>query len=140
MPRRLALAAAAILAAFSAAAAQEQQQEVGISGERDFRIYCATCHGEDAKGNGPASFGLSVEPPDLTRLSRRNGGTFPRDRIEALIDGREELAAHGSREMPIWGEWFKMEAAEGLGGAEGPETVVRRRIRAVIDYLETIQE
>ncbi len=103
-------------------------------------MYCASCHGDDGKGGGPASFALSVPPPDLTALSRGNNGLFPRERILALIDGREEVAAHGSREMPVWGEWFKMEATEGLGGAEGPESSVQRRVVNLVDYLESVQQ
>ena len=143
MRHRFAIAIAAFLAllvGLPAALAQESTPEPGVSGERDFRVYCASCHGEDDKGGGPASFGLTVEPPDLTGLSQRNNSAFPRERILNLIDGREEVAAHGTREMPVWGEWFKMEAAEGLGGAEGPESSVRRRVNNLVDYLESIQQ
>jgi mono/diheme cytochrome c family protein len=143
MKHKLALAIAAAIAlllGLSAANAQEQEQEIGVSGERDFRMYCASCHGENAQGNGPTAEVLTIAPPDLTGLTKGSDGTFPAERIEKLIDGREEMAAHGSREMPVWGEWFKMEAAEGLGGAEGPETEVKRRITNVIDYLQSIQE
>ncbi len=47
---------------------------------------CAVCHGGDAQGGGGAGVaGLSKTPPDLTRLSVRNGGTFPAtDTLEAL--------------------------------------------------------
>jgi mono/diheme cytochrome c family protein len=109
MRPRLAIAIAAflvLLVGLPAALAQESTPEPGVSGERDFRVYCASCHGEDAKGGGPASFGLTVEPPDLTGLSLRNNSAFPRERILNLIDGREEVTAHGTREMPVWGDWF----------------------------------
>lgn len=116
------------------------QNEGGVgTAERDFRLYCSTCHGENGRGDGPKTFGLSVPPPDLTGLSRRNGGAFPRERLQAIIDGRETLKNHGEREMPVWGVWFKMEAEEDLGGAEGDEGTVQRRIRALIDFLETLQ-
>ena len=111
-----------------------------ISAERTFDLYCADCHGESGHGDGPKAFGLSVAPPDLTRLSVRNGGVFPRGRLQAIIDGREALKNHGDREMPVWGVWFKMEAEEDLGGAEGDEGTVQRRIKGLIDYLESLQE
>jgi mono/diheme cytochrome c family protein len=110
------------------------------SGEADFNMYCADCHGEDGRGNGPRAFVLTVPPPDLTRLAERHGGTFPREQVSALIDGRASISGHGSREMPVWGKWFKIEAEEGLGGAEGDEGSIRKRINALVDYLITIQE
>jgi len=109
------------------------------TGEHDFRLYCSNCHGEGGRGDGPKTFGLSGPAPDLTRLSERNGGVFPRERLQAVIDGREVLKNHGDREMPVWGVWFKMEAEEDLGGAEGDEGTVQRRITALIDFLETLQ-
>lgn len=109
------------------------------TGEHDFRLYCSNCHGESGKGDGPKTFGLSGPAPDLTGLSERNGGLFPRERLQAIIDGREILKNHGDREMPVWGLWFKMEAEEDLGGAEGDEGTVQRRITALIDFLETLQ-
>jgi mono/diheme cytochrome c family protein len=120
-----------------------QEQDEGASGvgtaERNFRLYCSNCHGESGRGDGPKTFGLSGPAPDLTGLSERNGGVFPRARLRAIIDGREVLKNHGDREMPVWGVWFKMEAEEDLGGAEGDEGTVQRRITGLIDYLETLQ-
>lgn len=109
------------------------------SGEADFRISCSSCHGEYGRGEGGKAFGLSVEPPDLTTLSRRNGGVFPRERLRGIIDGREDIKVHGDREMPVWGQLFKLDAEEGLGGAEGDETAVERRIEALIDFIESLQ-
>ena len=120
-----------------------QEQDESASGvgtaEREFRLYCSNCHGEGGRGDGPKTFGLSGPAPDLTGLSKRNGGVFPRERLQAIIDGREALKNHGDREMPVWGMWFKMEAEEDLGGAEGDEGTVQRRITALIDFLETLQ-
>jgi hypothetical protein len=120
-----------------------QEQDEGLttspSAERAFALYCANCHGEGGRGDGPKVFGLSGTPPDLTRLTKRNGGVFPRERLRAIIDGREALKNHGDREMPVWGVWFKMEAEEDLGGAEGDEGTVQRRIMALIDFLQTLQ-
>ena len=52
-----------------------------------FNLYCATCHGRDAKGRGPVAQSLKTPPPDLTLLARRNGGLFPRGRVKAAIAG-----------------------------------------------------
>ncbi len=67
--------------------------------------YCATCHGIDAKGNGPMAPSLLVQPPDLSTLTNRYGGTFPVARIVTRIDGRDPLVSHGSA-MPIYGDFF----------------------------------
>ena len=136
-----ALAALLLIAAPRQPHAQEPEGggNAGITAERNFHLYCASCHGEDGRGEGPKVFGLSKLPPDLTTLSARNGGVFPKERLHRIIDGREEIKRHGEREMPVWGRWFKMEAEEGLGGAEGDEGTVRRRIGSLIDFLETMQ-
>jgi mono/diheme cytochrome c family protein len=120
-------------------AAAQENTNAGVSGEGDFNMYCASCHGEDGKGNGPKAFGLAVKPPDLTTLTARYG-SFPRERLVKIIDGREVMPGHGDREMPTWGVWFKAEAAEELGGAEGDEATVKRRIDNLLDYIESLQK
>ncbi len=90
-------------------------------------------------GRRAKAFGLSVEPPDLTTLKARNGGVFPRERLLCIIDGREDIKVHVEREMPVWGQWFKMEAEDGLGGAEGDEATVRKRVESLIDFIESLQ-
>jgi len=101
-----------------------------MSGGDLFQFYCATCHGGDAKGHGPAAEALRTEPPDLTTLSRRNGGRFPFDRVRQFITN-DGLAtrAHGSREMPVWGPIF---LAQDLSDA-------RTRIENVTLYIESLQ-
>jgi mono/diheme cytochrome c family protein len=119
---------------------QEESQGAGGSGEHAFQLYCSNCHGDGGRGDGPMALDLSVPPADLTKLSARNGGVFPRERLQGIIDGREIVKNHGDREMPVWGKWFKMEAEEDLGGAEGDEGTVQRRITDLINFLETLQE
>lgn len=109
------------------------------SAEADFRMSCSSCHGEDGRGAGPKAFGLSIEPPDLTTLKARSGGVFPRERLRRIIDGREDIKLHVDREMPVWGELFKMDAEEGLGGAEGDNATVQKRIDSLIDFIESLQ-
>lgn len=110
-----------------------------VSAEAAFAHYCAPCHGDDGRGNGKLTFGLSKPAPDLTHLTVRNGGTFPRERVARLIDGREQTDAH-NREMPIWGNWFKLEAEEGFDGPAGEEAKIRKRIDDLVDLLESMQE
>jgi hypothetical protein len=63
----------------------------------------------------------------------RNGGVFPAEAVRAYIDGRESPAAHGDRQMPIWGDVFR-------GAEQGTaERTVRRRIDALVKLVETLQ-
>ena len=78
-----------------------------IEGAEIFRHYCASCHGVDGRGHGPASVALKHGAPDLTRIAQRNGGTFPFQRVKEIIEGKQSgPQAHGSREMPVWGPIF----------------------------------
>src|SRR5690348_11097592 len=76
------------------------------SGREMYTQYCAACHGKDGKGAGPAAPALKTAPTDLTGLSTRNGGSFPETKVVHVIDGSDTVAAHGSRDMPVWGEVF----------------------------------
>jgi mono/diheme cytochrome c family protein len=99
-------------------------------GSRLFRTYCATCHGATGRGNGPLADQLRRMPPDLTQFTRRNGGTFPGERVHRIVDGRD-VPSHGDREMPVWGDIFK------LGSSSA---AVKARIDAIVRYLAGIQE
>jgi len=78
-----------------------------IRGPALYKAHCAACHGSDAKGTGPMAQSLKVKAPDLTRIAARNGGKFPLARVERIISGEDQLpAAHGTREMPLWGPIF----------------------------------
>jgi len=110
-------------------------------GKREYETRCALCHGINAKGSG--SFGelLQITIPDLTTLSRRNAGIFPVARVYGVIDGREEVKAHGPREMPIWGNHFTFLSGEDRYNYRNiNEKFVRSRILALIDYLNRLQE
>jgi mono/diheme cytochrome c family protein len=102
-------------------------------GQDIFSFYCATCHGVDAKGHGPVAAALKKPPSDLTLLSRRNRGTFPRDRVFAFIaNGGDTLGnAHGSSQMPVWGPVFV--------SLDPSDTRAVMRIENVVRYLESIQ-
>ena len=108
-------------------------------GGNDYGTYCASCHGESGRGDGPVAEFLAMIPADLTQLSRKNGGKFPAERVAQVIDGRQEVNIHGPRDMPVWGDWFDVEAeSPGLRASER-EIVVQERIKALLAYLETIQ-
>jgi mono/diheme cytochrome c family protein len=90
----------AVLTFAVSASAQDQDRDMG---KIEYQSNCASCHGIDAKGDGPVSGELKKRPPDLTVLAKKNGGVFPLNFVYRIIDGRDEIASHGSREMPVWG-------------------------------------
>jgi mono/diheme cytochrome c family protein len=104
------------------------------NGEDLFLHYCAVCHGKDARGGGPAASALKKAPADLTQITRRNNGKFPELRVQNVINGEDVLAAHGSRDMPTWGEALRSLQATGQTGGTS-----ELRIYALIKYLESIQ-
>lgn len=109
--------------------------ETVSAGQQYFVRYCSACHGVDGRGDGPAAPALRTPPADLTRLAQRRGSHFPVAEIAAFIDGRTVVPAHGSREMPVWGERF----GEMVGGGSLGEEVVRGNLLVLIEYLKTIQ-
>jgi mono/diheme cytochrome c family protein len=114
-----------------------QEMEVIMAGELEYQQYCAVCHGVDAKGYGIMSKFLTIAPSDLTQASKKNGGRFPFWQIYRIIDGREEVRGHGTREMPIWGARFRSQAG---GDDTGSRSQVAGRILGLVFYLQHIQE
>ena len=103
------------------------------SGKAMFKQYCASCHGADAKGRGPATPTLNTRVPDLTTLSKRHDGKFPHEYVQNVLRFGPGYAAHGSPEMPVWGPIFQY-----LENYD--ETAVRQRIKNLCDYIEALQE
>lgn len=147
---RMAAAAAclAALPALAASPATAQQQSLAPrtaieNGRIEFMAKCAVCHGADARGEGPYAMFLTVEPTDLTQLAAGNGGTFPFGEVYSAIDGRANVDAHGTREMPVWGLEYNEEAKSYYRRLLGPvnaENYVTSRILYLIRYLESIQD
>lgn len=134
----LALGAGTSLAVADPVRAEPPQEAVRAlieMGKQYYDTNCATCHGLNAEGGGPAARSLKVAPPDLTRISSRRDGKFDVDELARFIDGRLLPGAHGSREMPIWGSVFAGESGNGTIGDE----VAKGRIVALLEYLRTIQ-
>ncbi len=90
-------------------------------------------------GDGSVVELLKRSPPDLTPLSRKNGGVFPIDRVCQTIEGGT-VTAHGSREMPIWGRDYRIQGAEhDMDVPYGPEAYVRTRLLWPVEYLSRLQ-
>jgi mono/diheme cytochrome c family protein len=102
-----------------------------LNGVDLFKEYCAVCHGNDAKGSGPAADALKKRPADLTQLARKNNGEFPELHVMNFIKGQDVVASHGSRDMPIWGSIFSSMSSN--------QDLVQVRTYALVKYIEQLQ-
>lgn len=110
-------------------------------GRREYRDNCLNCHGEKGDGNGPYAQLLTKRAADLTVLAKSNKGIFPFARVYETIDGRQQVKAHGERDMPIWGNVYRAKAGEYYMDMNyDPEIYVRARILALIEYLSRLQK
>lgn len=123
-----------------AAVAQNADDDAKVD-SREFVNSCASCHGLDGKGAGFLTRVFrGVDPGDLTLLAQNNGGTFPLEDVFAVIDGRAEVAAHGDRKMPVWGDRYMGATMTEWGPDELNELRIRSRIYGLVYYLQSIQE
>ncbi len=102
------------------------------TGEQMFKQYCATCHGADAKGNGPLAPFLKTQPPDLTTLAKRHLGKFPYEYVANILEFGPGVSEHGSSDMPTWGPIFRYYDKQN-------ERIVKQRIRNLCNYLASLQ-
>lgn len=100
---------------------------------KEFAADCAGCHGADGKGNAA---GMRAVPGyravDLTQLAKEDGGKFPRQKVFDTIDGRDRIRAHFRGDMPRWGSQYQLDSNDPAN--------VKRRIDAMVDYIESLQE
>lgn len=108
----------------------EETAQKNEAGRRLFMQYCATCHGTEAKGDGPTAKTLKKAPADLTRIEKVNG-KFPAARIQRVIAGDDMLESHGSRDMPVWGTVLRRKSGPGFATLE---------IYNLTKYIESIQQ
>lgn len=113
--------------------------QAGLTDGKELYVeLCAVCHGVDGTGDGPAAPALADPVPDLTLIKTNAGGVFPREGVEKTIRGQDDVTAHGTLEMPVWGQIFtdlrpdrKMVARRALA---------EQRIQNLTSYIETIQK
>jgi mono/diheme cytochrome c family protein len=144
MPNRIHVAFVAGLlatAAFGIAQTNTQIKDVPInptsaaSGKQMYNSYCATCHGIDGRGSGPAAVALKDHPTDLTTLARDNGGKFPDAHIYDVLRFGVETPAHGTKDMPVWGP-----ALRSLDqGSSMADVIEQQRIANLTNYLRSLQ-
>jgi len=102
-----------------------------VKGQKLYAKYCSSCHGTQAKGDGPVAASLKNRPPDLTAIQRK-GEMFPFNKVAVAIDGEktDRAEAHGTNTMPVWGTIFRRtsSAAEKEGD-----------VYALTRYIQSIQ-
>ena len=141
---RMSVVVASLLGTVGPAVAQQasspaQTKRVDF-GRAEYRARCATCHGLTGKGDGPTAAYLTRKTADLTTLSKNNNGILPVTAMYLVITGDTELPGHGTREMPVWGNAYRVEAAQHhLEWPYDVEGYVRARILALIEYIDRLQ-
>jgi mono/diheme cytochrome c family protein len=150
MSRRFIILAAAILLAVPVAILSGQETSTSAlneapvkkvpapytrasSGKDMYVAYCASCHGKDGKGNGPAASALKSVPTDLTQLAASNGGRFPENHVSQTIKGDFATPSHGSKDMPVWGSIFASMGTSSDGS-------MQLRIRNLTKYIASLQQ
>jgi len=139
MFHRIAVPILALVVILGVATAQNTQvQKVPVtstnpaSGQEMFNNYCAVCHGKDAKGSGPAASALKKSPADLTTLATRNSGKFPDLKVARYIEGLDQVDAHGTRDMPMWGEMFR-------SIDKSNSSITQMRVSNLVAYVKSLQ-
>jgi mono/diheme cytochrome c family protein len=102
-------------------------------GKQMYTAHCAACHGLQGKGDGPAAPALKTTPTDLSQLARKNSGKFPDNHVYSSIRGEVGVPAHGSAEMPVWGNVFRFVSG-------GHEAEVQQRLVNLTAYVKQLQQ
>jgi mono/diheme cytochrome c family protein len=104
-------------------------------GHKYFMRYCASCHGINGMGDGPVAKSLAKPPANLRMLSDKYGSPLPAAKLADVIDGRDAVRAHGTAEMPVWGERLYA-----VGQGDRGELGISEIIGKLVAYLDTIQD
>lgn len=111
--------------------------QVNAAGKELYHQHCSVCHGVDGKGNGSlydansTDKSVRVPPADLTLLSQRNGGKFPVARVRDAIYSKGPIPAHGTPDMPAWGDVFY--------SSKSDPKLIEARVRNLTAYIESLQ-
>jgi hypothetical protein len=113
------------------------QQAALTDGEELFQELRASCHGVSGKGDGPAASALAKPVSNLTVLASNNDGVFPMKQIEDSITGKSQIVAHGTIDMPVWGQRF--EELRPDWKLYRRKALARQRIYNLALHIESIQ-
>jgi mono/diheme cytochrome c family protein len=104
----------------STASAQPAEEPSVRRGKEHFKIFCADCHGLDARGSGPVAALLKIQPSDLTHL-RQKDGHFDAERVFKAVAGRHRVGE--KKDMPVFSENLEFGT-----------------VLDIVEYLKTIQQ
>ncbi len=121
-----------------------QLAQAGMSslGKQEYDSNCASCHGRSGKGDGPLAGYLEKKPTDLSQIMKNNNGVFPFTLLVKVIDGREVIALHGTRDMPAWGHEYNDKASQyyqDFFGKYDSEAFIKARVLALAEYIHSLQ-
>jgi mono/diheme cytochrome c family protein len=122
------------MSAIAVLASIAQARAADLDAAALYRSNCAACHGVTGFGGGPVASSFSVLMPQLATLAQRNRGVFPQDYVLRIIDGREPMMAHGTRNMPVWGSIF-----DARHQGDGETTSTAFLIEAIVEYVKGLQ-
>lgn len=118
-------------------------------GAQEYALHCASCHGESGRGDGYLAQTLIIAPPDLTSITRRNGGAFPvSDVYQIIVSGRKTGSVHVTGQMPVWGAHYALDLSQSVGllgaedGGDADEdaaATIHARVTALINHIMTLQ-
>ncbi len=133
----LAVVGASFVVAGPALAEDDKDKMELEVGKQQYMKYCATCHGPSGTGEDGVASRLFTKPPtNLTLLAKNNGGKFPMMEVINIVKGDQPVAAHGTREMPVWGEILGRPLEETMYAQDAASA----RIMNIGKYLESIQQ
>lgn len=142
----LALASMALSLVAPATAGQDKEirempatwQQVALDdGGELYRELCASCHGADGRGRGPAAPALNKPVPNLRTLAKQNDGVFPWDRVVEAVSGENRVVSHGSVEMPVWGQVFTNMRPDWKPARR--DAFAQQRVYNLTTYIQSIQ-
>ena len=108
------------------------QPIASVEGRDNFIAYCAVCHGDFARGDGPAAPAMKAKVADLTILAQKSGGKLNKLAVQdAILGANKQVPSHGSTDMPIWGPVFRSMNAD--------PNIAKLRVQNLVDYIESIQ-
>lgn len=135
LPKSVQFALLTVTASICVTASATAQTATAVSGKDLYDNYCAVCHGAMGRGDGPLAAELKTPPADLRVISKKNNGTFPREQVFKLIDGKDPSVrsprSHGGSTMPVWGDVFTKVR---------DYVPVKDKIDALVRYIERLQQ
>lgn len=99
-------------------------------GRANFEAYCASCHGTDAKGTGPAARSLEAPATDLTLIVVRHNNSFPAAHVREGIRGN-----HGDGTLQEMPDWDRV-----LRSVSTSDQEAMLRLINLVKYIESIQQ